>query len=193
VAFSDNVLKNLVIFIILGMNISMAEQQKASGSFGALFALPFILFSTYGGFFADRFSKRTVTITIKIIEIFVVVFVCLGLPGQKRWILQAGIFFMGVLAAFFGPSKYGLLPELLPEKKLSWGNGLLEFGTYSAIILGTVAASYMHHFFGPPGNLVRSCADGPGVWGTGREPGHQPGAGCRPYARISSQFHPRPH
>lgn len=131
------------------MNISMAEQQKAGGYLGALFALPFILFSTYGGYFADRFSKRTVTIVVKIFEIIVVAFVCIGLHGQNRWILLAGIFFMGVLAAFFGPSKYGLLPELLPEGKLSWGNGVLEFGTYSAIILGMVAAAYMHHCFGP--------------------------------------------
>jgi acyl-[acyl-carrier-protein]-phospholipid O-acyltransferase / long-chain-fatty-acid--[acyl-carrier-protein] ligase len=148
VAFSDNVLKTLVIFMILGMSVSMAEKQKTSSFVGSLFALPFILFSTYGGYFADRFSKRTVTIAIKIFEIAVVAFVCTGLQEQNRRVLLAGIFFMGALAAFFGPSKYGLLPELLPERKLSWGNGMLEFGTNSAIILGTVAGSYMHHFFG---------------------------------------------
>ncbi len=48
---------------------------------------------------------------------------------------------MGTHSAFFGPSKYGSLPELLPEKKLSWGNGILELGTFMAIILGTVAAA----------------------------------------------------
>jgi acyl-[acyl-carrier-protein]-phospholipid O-acyltransferase/long-chain-fatty-acid--[acyl-carrier-protein] ligase len=77
-----------------------------------------------------------------------VAFVCIGLPGEKRLILLAGIFLMGALAAFFGPSKYGVVPELLPETELSWGNGVLEFGTNSAIILGTVAASFMHHIFG---------------------------------------------
>src|SRR5581483_7617235 len=46
-------------------------------------------------------------------------------------------------SAFFGPSKYGSLPELLPERKLSWGNGLLELGTFMAIILGTVAAAFL--------------------------------------------------
>ncbi len=131
------------------MNISMADQQKASGALSALFALPFILFSTYGGYFADRFSKRSVTIAVKIFEIIVVALVCVGLAEQNRGMLLIGIFSMGVLAAFFGPSKYGLLPELLPETKLSWGNGILEFGTNSPIILGAVAAAYMHHFFGP--------------------------------------------
>jgi acyl-[acyl-carrier-protein]-phospholipid O-acyltransferase/long-chain-fatty-acid--[acyl-carrier-protein] ligase len=59
------------------------------------------------------------------------------------------VFLMGVHSAFFGPSKYSLLPELLPEKKLSWGNGLLELGTFMAIILGTVAAGILAvHFRG---------------------------------------------
>ncbi|HEV2320252.1 MAG TPA: MFS transporter, partial [Verrucomicrobiae bacterium] len=148
VAFSDNVLKTLVIFMILGMNTSIAEKQSASSFVGALFALPFILFSTYGGYLADRCSKRTVTVAVKIFELAVVAFVCAGLPGQNQRILLIGLFLMGTLAAFFGPSKYGLLPELLPKAKLSWGNGMLEFGTYSGIILGTVAASFMHHIFG---------------------------------------------
>lgn len=134
--------------MILGMNVSIAEKQKTGSFVGVLFALPFILFSTYGGYFADRFSKRSVTIAVKILEIAVVAFVCFGLPGKIRWILLTGIFLMGTLAAFFGPSKYGLLPELLPEGKLSWGNGILEFGTYSAIVLGTVAPSFMHQILG---------------------------------------------
>lgn len=148
VAFSDNVLKNLVIFMILAIDVPLAEKQKIGSLVGALFALPFILFSMYGGFLADRFSKRTVTMALKILEIAVAVFACAGLAMQNRPIQLAGVFLMGVLAAFFGPSKYGLLPELLPEKKLSWGNGFIEFGTYSAIILGTVAAGFMHEKFG---------------------------------------------
>lgn len=149
VAFSDNILKTLVIFMILGMNASIGQKERASSFVGALFALPFILFSPHGGYLADRFSKRTVTVAVKIFEIAVVFFVCFGLPGQRHWILMTAVFLMAVLAAFFGPSKYGLLPELLPEAKLSWGNGLIEFGTYTAIILGTVAASYMRVIFGP--------------------------------------------
>lgn len=148
-AFSDNVLQNLVIFMILGLNLSLAEKHEIAEKVNALFCLPFILFSIYGGFLADRFSKRTVTIAVKIFEIIVMSFVCAGLAAQNRRILLAGIFCMGVHSAFFGPSKYGLLPELLAEKKLSWGNGLIEFGTYTAIILGGVAGALMHKFFGP--------------------------------------------
>ncbi len=147
-AFSDNILQNLVIFMILGLNLSLAEKHEIAEKVNALFCLPFILFSLYGGFLADRFSKRSVTIAVKIFEIIVMSFVCAGLAWQNRQILLMGIFLMGIHSAFFGPSKYGLLPELLAEKKLSWGNGLIEFGTYTAIILGGVAAALMHQFFG---------------------------------------------
>ncbi len=147
-AFSDNVLKNLVLFMILGLNVPLPEKHRIGEDVGMLFSLPFILFSMYGGFLADRFSKRTVTITVKMFEIAVMSFVCAGLACQNRQILLTGIFLMGTHSAFFGPSKYGLLPELLPEQKLSWGNGLIEFGTYTAIILGTMTASFLPGIFG---------------------------------------------
>jgi acyl-[acyl-carrier-protein]-phospholipid O-acyltransferase / long-chain-fatty-acid--[acyl-carrier-protein] ligase len=147
-AFSDNVLKYLVVFMFLGLSMSRLEEHKIGEYIGMLFSLPFILFSMYGGFLADRLSKRTVAIAVKIFEIAVMSLVCVGLAWQNRQILLAGIFFMGTHSAFFGPSKYGLLPELLPDKKLSWGNGLIEFGTYTAIILGAVAAAFMHGAFG---------------------------------------------
>ncbi len=146
-AFSDNVLKNLVIFMILGLNVSLSQKQQIGEFVGALFSLPFILFSMYGGFLADRFSKRTITVAVKIFEIAVMAFVCFGLAIHSRQILLAGILLMGTHSAIFGPSKYGLLPELLVEKKLSWGNGLIEFGTITAIILGAVAAAHMHEAF----------------------------------------------
>jgi acyl-[acyl-carrier-protein]-phospholipid O-acyltransferase / long-chain-fatty-acid--[acyl-carrier-protein] ligase len=151
-AFSDNVLKNLVIFMMIGMNLSLAEKHKIGESVGALFALPFILFSMAGGFLADRFSKRTITVGVKVFEIGVMSLVLVGLMWQQLPLLLATVFLMGTHSAFFGPSKYGLLPELLPEKRLSWGNGLLELGTFMAIILGTVVAALMsEHFRGHQG------------------------------------------
>jgi acyl-[acyl-carrier-protein]-phospholipid O-acyltransferase/long-chain-fatty-acid--[acyl-carrier-protein] ligase len=141
-AFSDNVLKNLVVFMILGLNVSLAGQHKIGELVGALFSLPFILFSMAGGVLADRFSKRTISIGVKIFEIFVMLFVLAGFFLNEMPMLLAAVFLMGTHSAFFGPSKYGLLPELLPEKKLSWGNGLLELGTFTAIIFGTVAAAF---------------------------------------------------
>jgi acyl-[acyl-carrier-protein]-phospholipid O-acyltransferase / long-chain-fatty-acid--[acyl-carrier-protein] ligase len=146
-AFSDNVLKNLVIFMILGLNVPLAEQHHIGELVGALFSLPFILFSMAGGFLADKLSKRTVVIGVKNFEIAVMLFATVALALKNLPMELGAVFGMGVHSAFFGPSKYGLLPELLPEKKLSWGNGLLEFGTFVAIILGTVAAAFMYGTF----------------------------------------------
>src|SRR6266850_8283180 len=113
-AFSDNVLKNLVVFMILGGSLSLAEEHRIGEQVGALFSLPFILFSMAGGYLADRLSKRTVMMGVKVFEIFVMSFVLVGFMMRQLWILECGIFLMGTHSAFFGPSKYSSLPELLP-------------------------------------------------------------------------------
>src|SRR5476651_1345574 len=142
-AFSDNVVKNLVILLALfGTSMTAVEKNHFGESIGALFALPFILFSMAGGFLADRFSKRSVMLGVKVFELLIMSLVFAGLLTLNKNLLLASVFLMGTHSAFFGPSKYGLLPELLPEKKLSWGNGLLELGTFTAIIFGTVAAAF---------------------------------------------------
>ena len=136
--------KNLVVFVALfGTGMTRLEKNSYGEWIGALFALPFILFSMTGGFLADRFSKRSVMLGVKIFELFIMSLVFAGLWSWNKYLLLAGVFLMGTHSAIFGPSKYGSLPELLPEKKLSWGNGILELGTFMAIILGTVAAAAM--------------------------------------------------
>ena len=142
-AFSDNVLKWLVISLITGLGFSNDKRGQLVGVVGALFALPFILFSMAGGYFADRFSKRSVTIGIKVFEIFVMLLALGGLASNRLYLAIACVFLMEVHSAIFGPSKYGLLPELLPERKLSWGNGVLELGTFISIIGGTVAGAWL--------------------------------------------------
>ena len=147
-AFSDNAFRNIVIFLILGMGLSQAQRDQLVPVVGALFALAFILFSMAGGFLADRFSKRTVTIGMKAMEIGVMLLALAGLAFNNLGILLALVFLMGTQSALFGPSKYGLLPELLPEKRLSWGNGIIELGTFIAIITGSVAGAMLFETFG---------------------------------------------
>ena len=141
--FSDNALKNLVIFLIIGMGLPPAKRDFLVPVVGALFALPFILFSMTGGFLADRYSKRTITIAVKIFEIFVMLFALAGLALANLPMELIAVSLMGVHSALWGPSKYGLLPELLPARKLSWGNGVLEFGTFLAIITGTMVGGIL--------------------------------------------------
>ena len=142
-AFNENGLKNLVVFIILGMAMQKADRDRLVLVVGTLFSVPFILFSMTGGYLADRYSKRTVTIWTKFFEMAVMGLAIAGLAWQNLNLEMAAVFLASTQAALFGPSKYGLLPELLPEPKLSWGNGVLELGTFMAVIAGGVAGAVM--------------------------------------------------
>ncbi|MBI5687907.1 MAG: MFS transporter [Verrucomicrobia bacterium] len=146
-AFSDNALRNLVIFLIVGAGLSHEERDRMVLIIGTLFSAPFILFSMAGGFLADRFSKRAVTIGTKVSELPLMMLAIAGLALNLHGMLLLAIFLMGVRSALFGPAKYGLLPELLPPRRLSWGNGVLELGTFVAIILGTVAGGWLCETF----------------------------------------------
>jgi len=142
-AFNDNAVKFLVIYLIVAMNLPGRERDFLVLVVGALFALPFILFSLAGGYLADRYSKRSVTIGTKYLEIFVMLFTLAALALRNLPMQAASVFLISSQAALFGPSKYGLLPELLPEKRLSWGNGVLELGTFLAAITATMASGYL--------------------------------------------------
>ena len=146
-AFSDNALKTLVTFIGLAVAATARQRQSVVPMLGILFSAPFILFSMAGGYLADRYSKRTVTIGVKIFEIFVMLFALAALWSKSVPMAMAAVCGMGIHSAFFGPSKYGLLPELLPEKRLSWGNGILELGTFVAIITGGAAGGFLYGAF----------------------------------------------
>jgi len=147
-ALSDNVLQWLTLFLIAGMSMSLGERESFVPLVSAVFALPFVLFSMAGGFVADHFSKRDVAITIKCVEIGIMSLASLGLWLYNIPLLLVCIFLMSTHSAFFGPTKYGMLPELLPEKKLSWGNGFFGLGTFSAIISGTIFAGFLSDAFG---------------------------------------------
>jgi acyl-[acyl-carrier-protein]-phospholipid O-acyltransferase/long-chain-fatty-acid--[acyl-carrier-protein] ligase len=146
-AFNDNALKFLVIFLIIGKNLTPEEEELKVLLVGILFALPFILFSMTGGYFADRYSKRSVTIATKIFEIAVMIFAIASFALHSLQLSLIALFLASTQGALFGPSKYGLLPELLPEKKLSWGNGVIELGTFLAAISGTVIGAYLSDAF----------------------------------------------
>jgi acyl-[acyl-carrier-protein]-phospholipid O-acyltransferase/long-chain-fatty-acid--[acyl-carrier-protein] ligase len=146
-AFNDNALKYLVIYLIIGTNLSPDEEETKVLLVGSLFALPFILFSMTGGYFADRFSKRTVTIWTKIFEIAVMLFAIAGFAVHSLPMSMVAVFLASTQGALFGPSKYGLLPEILPEDRLSWGNGVIELGTFLAAISGTVVGAHLSKVF----------------------------------------------
>ena len=142
-AFNDNAIKFLVIYLVVAMNFPKQQRDLLVLIVGALFALPFIFFSLTGGYFADRYSKRSVVIGTKLMEIFVMGVTILGLWLHNLPLECAAVFLISTQSALFGPSKYGLLPEILPERRLSWGNGIIELGTFVGSIGAVMAAGFL--------------------------------------------------
>ena len=146
-AFNENALKFFVIFLALSKNPTQDQKDLWVLLIGFLFAAPFVLFSMTGGFLADRFSKRQVTIATKVFELGVMLIATLAFTRDTVTLSFAAVFLASTQAALFGPSKYGLLPELLPPKRLSWGNGVLELTTFAAIIAGAVGGPILAQRF----------------------------------------------
>lgn len=143
-AFSDNALRWLVIFPVLA-SVTLSQEAKDGFASNAmtLFAVPFLLFSTVGGWMADRFSKRSVMISVKVAEIGIMLFAAFALKLESQALQLAAICLMGVHSTAFAPAKYGIMPEVLPHEKLSSGNGILELLTFIGIILGTFAGGFL--------------------------------------------------
>ncbi len=142
-AFSDNALKWLVLFLILGRGLSEQETSSYFMLVNAVFAVPFLLFSVVGGWLADKVSKRTVMVWVKTVEIGIMLLAALALATRSLPLEVACVCLMGVHSTFFAPAKYGILPEVLTPKRLSWGNGILEMLTFVAIILGMVFGGWL--------------------------------------------------
>ena len=137
-AFNDNFLKTALVFVILFQ--SGAHDSEALITFAsAVFIAPYFFLSALGGELADRYDKARVAQRLKFAEIFVAALAVLGYARASLPVLFAALFGFGVLAALFGPIKYGILPDHLRREQLPAGNALVEGATFVAILLGTVA------------------------------------------------------
>ena len=142
-AFNDNVYK--IVVSMLAVNMA-AEAGVGSGPLslvGAVFILPFFLFSGYAGHAADVFSKRSVLVATKVFEIVAMILSFFAFRAGRLDVMLGVLFLMALQATLFSPAKYGILPEFLPDKDLSRANGLLEMSTFVAIVLGTSIGSFL--------------------------------------------------
>jgi len=149
-AFNDNFYKMVVSMYAIEAAGSPGSAAPYLSLIGALFILPFFLFSGYAGHLADVFSKRSVLVVTKTFEIFAMIFALLAFFSGRLELTFCIVFLMALQSTFFSPAKYGILPEMLPHGDLSRGNGLLEMSTFLAIILGTAIGSvvfglWKHH------------------------------------------------
>jgi acyl-[acyl-carrier-protein]-phospholipid O-acyltransferase/long-chain-fatty-acid--[acyl-carrier-protein] ligase len=147
-AFSDNALKWLVGFLVLDSTLSKERRELWFVLVvPLLFAVPFLLFSIPGGYLADKYSKRSVTLWTKLFELGVMALASYALAANRLDIAGLALFLACTQGAIFGPTKYGLLPELLPVTKLSWGNGIIELGTLLAAISAALAGGFLAQTF----------------------------------------------
>jgi acyl-[acyl-carrier-protein]-phospholipid O-acyltransferase/long-chain-fatty-acid--[acyl-carrier-protein] ligase len=145
-AFNDNFLKTSLVFLILfGANTTQSGAAALITLASAVFIAPYFFLSALGGELADRYDKARVAQWLKFIEIFVAVIAAVGYGRQSIATMFVALGLFGVIAALFGPIKYGILPDHLPREKLPAANALIEGATFIAILTGTIVGGIAAH------------------------------------------------
>lgn len=192
-AFNDNVIKNAIVMLITFKSASLfgLTSEKLVALCGGIFILPFFLFSATAGELADQRSKSRLSTFTKLWEIAIAVLAGAGFYFENLPFLLFALFMLGMQATFFGPIKFGILPELLETNDLMRGNALIELGTFISILLGTILGGVLMGA-GPQGPLFVSAAAvviAVTGWATSRKILPQPAQA--PRVRITlSPFHP---
>ncbi|HEY6895713.1 MAG TPA: MFS transporter [Rhodocyclaceae bacterium] len=139
-AFNDNVLKNALVILIAfqGARLTSADPKLMVNACAGIFILPFFLFSATAGQLADKYEKSQLIRFVKVLEIAIMLIAGSGFLLPSLPLLLTGLFLMGIHSTLFGPLKYSILPQHLHEDEMIGGNGLIESGTFLAILLGTI-------------------------------------------------------
>ncbi len=143
-AGNDNLFKfAFTVMVTYQLQVSWLEPKIAGLAIGALFILPFLLFSATAGQLTDKYDKTRVIRFVKTLEIAI-----MGIAAAGFWlvsvpVLLACVFLMGLHSTLFGPVKFAYLPQHLNERELTGGNGMVEMGTFVAILLGQVAGGLL--------------------------------------------------
>jgi len=136
-AFNDNFLKTVLVFLVL-FRADTRDTEALITLASAVFIAPFFFLSALGGELADRYDKARVAQWLKFVEIFVALVAVAGYARQSLPLLFIALGGFGVIAALFGPIKYGILPDHLPRAGLPAANALVEGATFIAILTGTI-------------------------------------------------------
>src|SRR5712671_5183167 len=140
-AFNDNFLKTALVLLLL-FRWAGPHSEALIALAPAALIFPFFVLSAIGGELADRFDKSVIASRLKVIEIAVAAIAIAGFLYDSPTLLFAALFLIGVIAALFGPIKYGILPDHLAEAELPRGNALVEGATFIAILTGTIMAGF---------------------------------------------------
>jgi MFS family permease len=160
-AANDNILKQVLTFMVATGIWAGSLGEGSQGIVGLCLTVPFILLSGYGGQLSDKFSKRTVILWVKIAEVPIAITACVGLAFGNLWLSLGGLLLLAIQSSFYGPAKFGVIPDLVDDQRLSQANGLINMLTNIAVILGSLAAGPLSDLYAPakpvpPTTLVRA-------------------------------------
>lgn len=143
-AFNDNLFKNAMIFFATYQIFNSVEQETQFSAIATgIFILPFFLFSALGGQLADTHDKARIMRIIKAAEVAIMLVGATGIFLKSLPLMLVALVGMGVHSTFFGPIKYAILPQHLAEDDVLGGTGMIEAGTYIAILFGTIAGGLL--------------------------------------------------
>lgn len=145
---NDNILRMVLGLMALTMDYGLENHSAVSAMgvsiVGAVFMVPFLIFSGIAGSIADRYNKRSVLIVTKSLEVVTMLLALVIMPMGVFWLNLVLLFLLATQAAFFSPAKYGFLPEVFTEQELSRANGIVEMSTYTGIVLGLFLGGYLY-------------------------------------------------
>ncbi|WP_051236072.1 MFS transporter [Ottowia thiooxydans] len=143
-AANDNLFKfAFTVLVTYQLSVGWLPPAMAGMVIGALFILPFLLFSATSGQLADKFEKTAMIRLVKNLEIAIMGIAAWAFMVSNVAVLLLCVFLMGLHSTLFGPVKFAYLPQTLNERELTGGNGMLEMGTFVAILLGNVVGGLL--------------------------------------------------
>lgn len=144
-AFNDNVFKTALITLVAfhASTLSQIDGHVLATLLPGVFILPFFLFSATAGQLADKYEKSRLIRLVKLFEIAIMALASAGFFLQQLSLLALALFMMGMHSTLFGPVKYAYLPQHLSEQELIGGNGMVEMGSFVAILLGQVLGAWL--------------------------------------------------
>jgi 1-acyl-sn-glycerol-3-phosphate acyltransferase len=147
-AFNDNVFKNalMILFAFKAASWISMDKNLVQNLGQVVFILPFLLFSATCGQLADKYDKAKLTQFVKLFEIGIMLVAGFGFFLKSPALLFLALFMMGLHSTLFGPVKYAILPQHLKKEELVGGNGLVEMGTFLAILLGEILGGVLIGF-----------------------------------------------
>ena len=144
-ALNDNVFKTALITMVVFHTATLTSLEGAifATLLPGIFILPFFLFSATAGQIADKFEKSQIIRLVKVFEMLLMLLAGIGFLMHCLWLLVLALFMMGMHSTLFGPVKYAYLPQHLSEAELVGGNGMVEMGTFVAILLGQILGAWL--------------------------------------------------